>query len=367
MRKIVNPVGISHGSLYPVRKSGKRFLMPSLCSQTKCSYGVKLASSLLVTITILSILTLSCHKKEVTAKAVRIGYLQNDLHQLAVFVALEKNFYKSGGVDVEVAGIFRAGPEEMTAFSAGELDIGYVGEAPSTTAVANKTADVKAIAQVNKEGSAIVVKKGSRIFKLRDMIGKTIAIPGHSTVQDFLLRKALKTYAIDENAVNIIVIKPPEMIVSLKLDQIDAFIAWEPYIAKAITLGVGRLLLPSSNIWGHHPCCVLIADSKFMRDNPAAVRKVLLAHIKATNFIKRNPLEATQIGMKFTGMDKDTVRMAMGNIEFDYNLSYDGEIEYVSFLNKVGYIKVDDPKLFTDSFIDSTLLDEIKLKIEGNN
>ena len=123
---------------------------------------------------------------------VRIGYLQSDIHQLACWVAMEKGFYLKNGVNAQVAGIFRAGPEEMSAFAAGALDMGYVGEAPATTAVANGVAKATVLAQVNTEGSAIMVKKGSAIQKPADLAGKTVAIPGHSTVQDFLLQKALE-------------------------------------------------------------------------------------------------------------------------------------------------------------------------------
>ena len=64
-------------------------------------------------------------------------------------------------------------------------------------------------------------------------------------MQDFLLQKALYKFKVDPRKVSIIVLKPPEMIGALKTDQIDAFIAWEPYPAKAQTMGVGRVLLTS--------------------------------------------------------------------------------------------------------------------------
>lgn len=187
-------------------------------------------------------------------KPIRLAYLQSDLHQLACWVALEKRFFNQEGLDVEIAGIFKCGPEEMTGFASGSLDIGYVGEAPTTTAVANKTANVVVLAQVNTEGSAIVVRKDSDINKVTGLIGKTIAVPGYAQVQDFLLRKALVKYNVDQKKVNIIVLKPPEMIGALRTSQIDAFIAWEPYIAKAFTVGVGRVLIQSSEIWKGHPC-----------------------------------------------------------------------------------------------------------------
>jgi ABC-type nitrate/sulfonate/bicarbonate transport system substrate-binding protein len=70
-------------------------------------------------------------------------------------VALEKGFYVQEGLDVKVAGIFKAGPELMSSFFAGALDAGYVGVALATTAVPNKTARVTVLAQANSECSAL--------------------------------------------------------------------------------------------------------------------------------------------------------------------------------------------------------------------
>ncbi len=288
-----------------------------------------------------------------------MAYLQGDLHHLACWVALEKGFFKDEGLDVEIAGIFRAGPEEMSAFAAGSLDIGYVGQAPATTAVANKVTDVTVLAQVNKEGSAIVVKKGSKIKKMTDLVGKSIAVPGHSTVQDFLLRKALAKYNIKEKRVNLIVLKPPEMIGALRTDQIDAFIAWEPYPAKAVSMGIGRILLASHEIWKDHPCCVLVADSSFMEKNTQKTKGVVKAHVKATNYIHNNLKEAVKIAIKYTGMDEKSIRLSIKNIKYDFLPAIKGEIDYVDFLSKLGYIKVDDPREFTRKFIDTKILQDV--------
>ncbi len=95
--------------------------------------------------------------------------------------------------------IFKAGPEEMSAFAAGELDLGYVGQAPATAAYLNRVADIKFISQSNLEGTSIVVRTDSKIESVSDLTGRTIAIPGHATMQDFLLRKALMKYGLSFN------------------------------------------------------------------------------------------------------------------------------------------------------------------------
>ena len=292
-------------------------------------------------------------------KPIRIGYLQSDIHQLACWVAMEKGFYRKNGVDAKVAGIFRAGPEEMSAFAAGALDMGYVGEAPATTAVANRVAKATVLAQVNTEGSAIMVKKGSPIKKPADLAGKTVAIPGHSTVQDFLLQKALYKFKVDPKKVHIIVLKPPEMIGALKTGQIDGFIAWEPYPAKAQTMGVGEALLTSNQIWKNHPCCVLVSDDGFRHLHPKNVEGLVKAHVQATDFIHEFPDEAVKIGMKYTGMDEETVRTAMKNVNYTYELSIDGETEYVDFLSRLKYIDVPHAETFVNRFIDPKVLEKV--------
>jgi len=312
-----------------------------------------IAISSLLTLLLLAALSVAAPQK------VRLGYLRNDLHHLAAWVAIDKGYFRDEGIEVETAGIFNAGPEEMSAFASKSIDIGYLGVAPSTTGVANKSAAVKAVALANAEGSAVVVRKDSAIRELKDLAGKTVAIPGYSTVQDFLLRKALEGAGVNPSKVTIIVIKPPEMIVALETSQIDAFIAWEPHPSKAVTKGVGRVLLNSGKIWKDHPCCVVAVEESFRKENPQAVRAFLKAHLRATEFIKKNPEEALRIGMKYTGMDEATIRAALKNIEYATFIKEEDVKEYAKYLQGFGYVKALNVDTFAREYLDLKTLREI--------
>jgi NitT/TauT family transport system substrate-binding protein len=297
-----------------------------------------------------------------TTKPIRLGYLQNDLHTLAALVALEKGFFSEEGLHVKVEGIFKAGPEMMNAFAADCLDVGYLGEAPVIVGVANKAAQVVVLAQVNKEGSAIVVRNDSPIKKFSDLAGKTVAVPGYAQMQEFLMQKALSDHGIAANRVNIIVLKPPEMIGALRASQIDAFVAWEPYVAETVTMGIGRALLRSADIWKDHPCCVLVVDSRFFNKHRDATWGIVRAHVRATDYIHKNKQGAIDIGVKYTGLDRETVRLAMEYTDYTYNISTGYTVEYVNFLTKLGYIKVSNPAVFINSFFDDTILRSIVRK-----
>lgn len=98
------------------------------------------------------------------------------------------------------------------------------------------------------------------------------------------------------------------------------------------------MLITSQEIWKGHPCCVLVVDNRFLEAHPDKSRAIVRIHVKATEFINKNPREAAEIGVKYTGMDMKTVSLAMKNVNYTYNLSITGELEYVEFLSGLKYI-----------------------------
>jgi NitT/TauT family transport system substrate-binding protein len=293
----------------------------------------------------------SCKPAGQGRTTVRLAYLQSDLHHLPAFVALERGFYREEGLTVEIAGVFKAGPELMSGFSSGSLDAGYVGLAPALVAAANGTARIALIAQVNKNGSALVVGKDSPVSRPAELKGTVIAIPGHATIQDFLLRRVLGDAGIGDNGATIITIKPPEMISVLSGGQIAAFMAWEPYPSLAVTNDAGRVLSYSQDIWPDHPCCVLAVSTAFLEKHTAEVNALRRAHRKSIDYIENNPVESVSIGVKYTAMDPAVVTLALGHIQFDEQLSSSRVLDYALTLNKLGYTGIGDPPSFLQSLL----------------
>ena len=104
-----------------------------------------------------------------------------------------------------------------------------------------------------------------------------------------------------------------------------------------------------------------MAATSFVEKHPKKVEAILKAHIEATNFInqKENYNEAVNIGVKYTAMDEETVKLAMKGIYYEFMPSLKGELEYVAFLDQLGQIKIGDPKLFVNKIIESSFLEKI--------
>ena len=279
-----------------------------------------------------------CSRTGAEKNTIRLGYLQSDLHHLPAFVAIEKGFFADEGLEVNIGGIFRAGPELMSAIAAGELDAGYVGLAPAATAALNGVADISILAQVNTEGSALVCRPGA-CRSLAQLRNKTVAIPGHATMQDCLLNRGLRSAGLAPGMLRMMVLKPPEMLQALTSGSIDCFIAWEPYPSRAAVEGSGSIVERSHTLWPQHPCCVLIAHNRLVRTRPDAAEKISRAHARACRFIAEHPAEALGIAGRYTGMPHDVLEQAIGHMRFSPEIDR-GKIEdFEAFLYELGYVR----------------------------
>ncbi|MHA1637846.1 MAG: ABC transporter substrate-binding protein, partial [Candidatus Thorarchaeota archaeon] len=179
-----------------------------------------------------------------TQPDVRIGFLSGDLHQLALKVAVENGWFEEANITVELTQ-FGNGALEMDGFIGGVIDMGYLGAAPALTKSINQENVITLLAAVNLEGSSLMVDKTEydegRVTSIEDLAGKTVYYPGPSTVQAFLLRLALNQSGMSIADINPVYTPPAQMEDSLTADA-PAFIAWEPYCAKAEGSGAAVVL-----------------------------------------------------------------------------------------------------------------------------
>jgi len=137
---------------------------------------------------------------------IRLGYLLGDLHQLAQYVAADdrvlggsQSLFEKFGVNVEpaIGAPYANGGVVMDNFAAGNVDIGYLGAPPALIRHIKAGVDVSIVAQANIEGSGLVVKVGSEMSGLDDLVNKTVATPGETSIQHLLLRIALDREGLD--------------------------------------------------------------------------------------------------------------------------------------------------------------------------
>ncbi|MHA1653906.1 MAG: ABC transporter substrate-binding protein [Candidatus Thorarchaeota archaeon] len=292
---------------------------------------------------------------------VRIGYLSQDLHQLALRVAVEKGWFDEAGIKVELAQ-FANGAYEMDGFLAGQIDMGYLGVAPALTKSINQNIEITILAAVNLEGSALMVSKteydAGNVRNVSDLVGKIILQPGPSTVQNFLIRLALDQFGLSVDNVSLETSRPQDMAISLSAEK-PAFIAWEPFPSLAEYEGLAVPLLLSGQIWPRHPCCVVASANTFLEEHPDIVQKVVDIHKRAEEWIVNHPDEALQIAIDWLGVASEPVETAFNRIIYDYDVNRTGVEMYLEFLIDQGLVTMglDQVDTFLNGFINTTFVE----------
>jgi len=296
---------------------------------------------------------------------VRIGYLNKDLHQLALRVAVVNGLFEREGITVKLEE-FGNGAYEMDGFLAGEIDMGYLGAAPALVKRINQDIGITLLAAVNMEGSAIMVSKteydAGHVTSISDLVGKEVLHPGPATVQNFLLRLALNQSGLSIDDITASSAIPAAMADSLSAST-PAFIAWEPFNSLAEYEEKAVPLIQSGDIWPNHPCCVLAAENEFLSNNPDIVEKVLAIHKEAEEWIVSHSTEAIQIAIDWLEMDETPVTNAFNNIIYDYNLNRTGIEMYLNFLIDEELLISEsiptDIGTFLNGFINTTIIDSL--------
>ncbi len=272
------------------------------------------------------------------SNVVRIGYQPSD-HHAALFVALAKHMFQKEGIKVETYE-FKAGPPETQALAAGKIDVAYIGCVPAITAYC-KGVPIKIVAGVNQGGSAIVVRKdeADKIKSIKDLKGKKIAELMKGSIQDCIIRIALRKYGINpDKDVDLIEMSTFNAVQALGAKQIDAFIEPEPGPSLAVYKDYGVRLMDTKDILPNHQCCVLVMTKSFIRNHPDLAKKILKIHIEATKWINEHPKEAAEITAKKLHEPVKVEEIAMKHVVFSYNLNVSSMKIFANFLLKIGYI-----------------------------
>ncbi|MCR9212198.1 MAG: TAXI family TRAP transporter solute-binding subunit [Proteobacteria bacterium] len=97
-----------------------------------------------------------------------------------------------------------------------------------------KKSDISSIASLYMEDVHLVVRKGSGIKNVRDLIGKNVSLddPGSGTLVD--ARTILEAYGIDEEDMSVHYVKPAAAIKKMREGDLDAFFVIAGFPSKAV-------------------------------------------------------------------------------------------------------------------------------------
>jgi len=288
-------------------------------------------------------------KANTEKQVVKIAYLPIT-HALPIFVENELQNEENSNIKIELVK-YGSWPELMDALNTGRVDGASVLIELALKAK-EQGIDLKAVALGHKDGNAIVVSKD--INKVEDLKGKTFAIPHKQSSHNILLSEMLVKAGLTEKDINIVELAPTEMPSALANGQIAGYCVAEPFGAKSVQLGTGKVLFQSGELWKDSICCALVLNNNFIKNNNEAAKEFVSQYDKAGKYITQNKEKANEIAKKYLKVDDAVLELSMGWISFDdLKITKEAYTDLTTRVKKLGLSE--NPPAYED-FVDSSLL-----------
>ncbi len=272
---------------------------------------------------------------------ITLGYLPIT-HALAVFEAKELLDEQSDS-NIEVTlQKFSSWTDLMDALNSGKIDGASVLVELAMGAVSNGI-DLKAAALGHKDGNVVIVSDD--ISDVRDLKGKTFAIPSNQSSHNILLNDMLALGDLSIDDINVVQLAPSEMPSSLASGSIDGYCVAEPFGAQAVVQGYGHVLYDSTDLWQDSICCALVFNGGFLDKNKDAADEFLSTYKEAGSLLDEGI--AKEVAEKYLGQDEKTLDVSLEWIHYDdLDISLD---DYEQLSEKVKEYGINDnPPSYND-------------------
>jgi NitT/TauT family transport system substrate-binding protein len=306
---------------------------------------------------------------------VRVGYFPNITHSQALVGLARGDFSKALGSNVKIeATAFNAGPSVIEALFANQIDISYIGPNPAINGYIKSNGEaLRIVAGATSGGASFVVRPDANITKPEDLAGKKLASPQLGNTQDVALRAYLAEHGfqVAEKGGNVQVIPTdnPQILDLFRQGQIDGAWVPEPWAARLIVDGGGKLFLDERDLWpnGEFVTAHIIVSTQFLKDHPDLVKAFLRAHVEVTQWEQKNPDQAKQLVndeiKRLTGkaLSNQVIDGAWSRMRITYDPISSSLVKSAQGAYEAGFIK-DKPDL--SNIYDLKLLNEV-LKEKG--
>jgi NitT/TauT family transport system substrate-binding protein len=231
---------------------------------------------------------------------VKIGYLPiTDAAPL--LIAHANKTFEAQGLQVEKPRLFRSWAQIVEAFLSGQVNVVHLLMPMTIWARYGSKARAKVVAWNHMEGSALTVLP--EINSLRDLGGKTVAIPFWYSIHNVTLQHLLRGQGLEAisegnpgpKQVKLVVMSPGDMLPALGTKQIAGYTVAEPFNALAETLKVGKIWRFTGDIWKDHACCVVFMHERDLEQRPEWTQKVVNSIVQAQLWIRDHRDQAAHL------------------------------------------------------------------------
>jgi sulfonate transport system substrate-binding protein len=206
-------------------------------------------------------------------------------------------------------GEFASGLPLTEALNAGAVD--FSADVADTVPVFAQAANANFVYVAQETPSpsaqAVIVHRDGPIHSLADLKGKRIAVT-KAAGSHYLLLAALARAKLTPADVKISYLAPADARAAFERNDVDAWFAWDPYVASVEQDPGARILLRGDGLASYQR--YYLASTSFAQEHPQIVDIVFKQLVEAGVWTKAHPQEAAKILAPVWGLDQATVERA---------------------------------------------------------
>ena len=228
-----------------------------------------------------------------------------------IYVAEDQGFFEENGLDVTIKG-YGSGKACADALIAGEADIAtsadFVFVSNSFDYTDLRVFGTVATAQVKE----LIARKDKGITTIDDLAGKKIGVTRRSGAE-FLFGVFLTLNALSYKDVELVDLKPSEMMGAISNGDVDAVFVWDPYLYNIKKeLGENAISWPG----GEDFYFMLLTKEDWIEKNPARAQRFMKSMLEAEDYIKDNSEEAKEFAKDRFDYESDYMDYSWPKQEF---------------------------------------------------
>ena len=281
-------------------------------------------------------------------KTIKIGYLPIT-HAVPLYM---ENDLKNKNFKIELVK-FGSWPELMDALNTGRIDGASVLIQLAMKAK-EQGIDLKAVALGHRDGNVLIGAKN--INTVKDLKGKTFAIPNKYSTHNILLYQMLKKAGMKYEDVNVVELPPAEMPAALSEGRIAGYVVAEPFGAISVSLGKGKVLYQSEQIWKDSIDCALVLRNDWIKSDRQLAKEFVSNYVKAGQAAQAKDEHTKEVTSKYIKVDKKVMDLSLKWISYD-NLKID-KSAYEKLRESLLEMKLSENPPTYEDFVDSSLIEE---------
>jgi NitT/TauT family transport system substrate-binding protein len=235
-------------------------------------------------------------------------------------LAMQEGFFEDEGLNVKPVDA-PSGSDSVNMLVGGQVDIAYSSYTPFFLTEAQKVAQgqggIKLVADASSAGPnscVVVATPGSKVKTIEDLVGAKVAVTATGTISDLLVKSALKSNGVSDEAIKDIKWVPtpfPQTADVLKAGSVDAAFATEPFIqdtqkrAGAVPI-FDTAVGPTADM----PTAGYGSTGQFVEENPNTIDAFQRAMQRATDLALSDRGLVEPLLVEFAGVDEETAKMA---------------------------------------------------------